>query len=292
MGKASSGKKVARAAGIGGSRAYGNRPPWMYYGGVLLLLLLGILGVYNSREFRTNKISQQGTGTPTVGQSPPWYEGFALDVCGKLLPDIKTDKDPYGITTRGDGIIYISPTVKSASGANATLGKFASSIGMTFNAAELQVPGGKLYVDGQTCEGKAGHVYVMVWPNPAEPVQDGVLEGRGTQGKSAKDARAGKEDTCSPDCEQGVLLEDDQLVTLAFLPAPSVKGENPDVSQPSQAVISKLASLEYSKAPGATTTVPTPTTSLPRATTTTRPAATTTRPAATTTRPAATTTTR
>ena len=55
---------------------------------------------------------------------------------------VKTNKDPYGITTKGDGIIYISPTVKSAAGQNATLGKFASSVGMTLNAAEMQLPGG------------------------------------------------------------------------------------------------------------------------------------------------------
>ena len=103
MGKASSSEKVARAAGIGGSRAYGSRPPWMYYAAVLALLLLGVVGVYNSREFRTNKINGQGNTAPAVGMSSPWYEGYAVDICGKLLPSIKTNKDPSGITTKGDG---------------------------------------------------------------------------------------------------------------------------------------------------------------------------------------------
>ena len=31
---------------------------------------------------------------------------------------------------------------------------------MKLNAAELQLPGGKLYLDGDTCQGKPGHVYV------------------------------------------------------------------------------------------------------------------------------------
>ena len=141
MGKASSAKKVARAAGIGGSRAYGGRPPWMYYAAVGLLLVLGVVGVYNSREFRSAKINSQGNTPPTVNQSPAWYEGFAVDACGKLLPPIKTTKDPYGITIK-DGVIYVVPTVKAAAGRNATLGKFASSIGMQLNAAEVQVPGG------------------------------------------------------------------------------------------------------------------------------------------------------
>ncbi len=258
MGKASSAKKVARAAGIGGSRAYGRRPPWVYYAGVLALVLLGVVGVYNAREFRTAQINSNGNTPPTVGQSPPWYEGYAVEICGKLLPPIKTNRDPYGITTHGDGIIYISPTVKSAAGANATLGKFASAVGMTLNAAEVQVPGGKLYTDGQSCQGKPGHVYVMTWGSPAEPASDGTLQDK-----------SGPEDTCNPDCASGVLLADDQLVTIAFLPAPP-KGQTPNILQPPPSVVKRLATLEASSAT-TTTTVPSP-----LATTTTAPGQTTT----------------
>ena len=32
---------------------------------------------------------------------------------------------------------------------------------------------------------------------------------------------------CNPDCDSGVLLENDQLVTMAFLPAP--EGQTPNV---------------------------------------------------------------
>ena len=284
MGKASSAKKVARAAGIGGSRAYGTRPPWMYYAGVALLVLLGVIGVFNAREFRTNQINKNGNTPPTVGQSPPWYEGFAVEACGKLLPPIQTNKNPYGITTRG-GIIYISPTVKSAAGSNATLGKLATSIGMTLNAAQVQVPGGKLYTDGQTCEGKPGHVYVMTWGNPAMPASDGTLQNKKTA-----------QDPCSPDCASGVLLADDQLVTVAFLPAPP-SGQAQSVLQPPASVIKKLAQLEAAAATSATTTtapvLPTTTSARGATTTSARGATTTSAPGATTTTsaPGATTTT-
>lgn len=248
MGKASSAKKVARAAGLGGSRAYGARPPYVYYFAVAVLIVLGVIGVYNSREYANNKINAAGAGTPKVGQSPPWYEGFAVDVCGKLLPPITSDKDPYGITTKGDGIISISPTEKSVSGHNATLGKFANAIGMTLNASEIELPGGKLYERGNLCEGKAGNVYVTVWTSPQAPQSDGVL-----QDKKKVDVSKGYEDTCDPDCSSGVLLENDQLVTVAFLPAPA-KGKTPSVLQPSSATISKLTQTVAS---AATTTVPT-----------------------------------
>ncbi len=250
MAKASSSKKVARAAGLGGSRAYGSRPPWGFYFAVVLLVILGVVGVYNSREYRQNQINNQGNGQPAVNMATSWFEGFAVDICGKLQPPVKTNKDPFGITTKGDGIIYINPTVKSAAGHNATLGKFASAIGMTLNAAEIQLPGGKLYQVGDNCQGKPGHVYVMTWSSPQAPRADGVL-----QDKQAINTATGQEDTCSPDCNSGVLLAKNQLVTIAFVPAP-LKGKTPSILQPPQSVVSKLTSLVANG--GTTTTTPVP----------------------------------
>jgi hypothetical protein len=228
MGKASSSKKVARAAGLGGNRAYGARPAYGYYLGLVVLIVLGVLGVYNATQYRDNKVNEAGNTAPTVGQSPPWYQGYAVEACGKLLAYVPTNKDPYGITTKEDGIITISPTVKSAAGQNATLGKFASAIGMTLNAAQLQLPGGHLYQDGQTCEGKPGHVYVMTWSSPQEPASDGVLQ-----------TKKSSDNTCTPDCNQGTLLRNNWLVTMAFLPAPP-SGQTLSVLQPPASVISRL----------------------------------------------------
>jgi hypothetical protein len=252
MGKASSSKKVARAAGLGGGRAYGGRPPYFYYFGLVLLFVLGFVGIYNASHYRDNKVNEQGNTAPTVGQSPPWYQGYAVDACGKTQPLIETNKDPYGITTKVKGIISISPTVKAAAGKNATLGKFAQAVGMTLNAAQLQLPGGHLYQDGQTCEGKPGHVYVMTWSSPQEPASDGVLQ---TQKSTSN--------PCNPDCNSGVLLANNQLVTMAFLPAPP-KGQTLSVSQPSQATIGKLTTLV---AAAANTTTTTPGATVPPTTT-------------------------
>src|SRR5580698_2415011 len=147
MGKASSSKKVARAAGLGGSRNFAARPAWTYYFAVSVLLLLGVIGVYNSREYLDGKVAGQGSGKPTVNMTTPWFEGYAVDECGTLLPPVKTAKNPNGITTKGDGIIYINPKNKSSAGKNATLAKFASAAGITLNAGELQVPGSRLYTN-------------------------------------------------------------------------------------------------------------------------------------------------
>jgi hypothetical protein len=216
MGKASSSKKVARAAGIGGSRSTQGRPPWSFYGVLAVIVILGLVGIVNSESRRSAQISAQGNSAPAVGTT--WYTGLAIDECGKVLPNIKTTKDPFGITTKGDGIIYIDPTTKKAAGANATLGKFASSIGMTLNAAALQVPGGKLYRDGDSCEGSAGHVYVEEWTNPAEPQADGTFP------KQAADT---------------VKLLNNGLITIAFLPS----SDKSKIPQPSTAVVAELNKL-------------------------------------------------
>jgi hypothetical protein len=240
MGKASSSKKVARAAGLGGGKTYG-RPNYTYYLGLTVLIVLGLLGVYNATHYRDAKVNQAGNSAPTVGQSPPWYQGYAVEACGKMLAYVPTNKDPYGITTKENGIITISPTVKAAAGHNATLGKFASSIGMTLNAAQLQLPGGHLYQDGQDCNGTPGHVYVMTWSSPQEPAADGVLQDT----KSA-------DNTCNPDCNSGALLRNNWLVTMAFLPAPA-KGQTLSVLQPPASVISKLTTLVAATANTTTT---------------------------------------
>ena len=255
MGKASSSKKVARAAGLGGGKTYG-RPNYGYYLGLTVLMVLGVLGVYNATHYRNGKVNEAGNAAPTVGQSPPWYQGYAVEACGKMLAYVPTNKNPYGITTKEAGIIDISPTVKSAAGHNATLGKFASSIGMTLNAAQLQLPGGHLYQDGQTCQGKPGHVYVMTWSSPQEPAADGVLQ----DSKSA-------DNPCSPDCNSGALLRNNWLVTMAFLPAPP-KGQTLSVLQPPASVISKLTTLV---AAAANTTTTTPGATLPTTLPTTAP---------------------
>src|SRR5581483_3656798 len=99
----SSAKKVARAAGLGGGRAYGARPPYGYYFSVLVLLLLGVIGVYNAREYLNHKNAPNANHPPVVGQSPPWHMAYGIDICGRFVPNIKADKNPHGLTTKGDG---------------------------------------------------------------------------------------------------------------------------------------------------------------------------------------------
>lgn len=237
MGRASSSKKVARAAGIGGSRARRRQTPWTYYGIIALIVILGVLGTVSSRHTRNHKIDNAGNAAPTVGTV--WQEGYAIYECGKFISPISTKSaDPQGITTKTAGVINIDPKVKAAAGKNATLGKFADAVGMKLNAAELQAPGGHLYLDGATCEGKAGHVFIKQFAGPTDTVGD-LYNGAKNQLPKLDPAE--------------VPLVNGDLVTIAFVPS----GQASSIPPPPASVDSALQTVERQTASSSTTTPPT-----------------------------------
>jgi hypothetical protein len=265
MGKASSSKKVARAAGTGGGRSNRSSTPWTYVGLVALIVVVGAALTYTSRHrdetLAAAATNSNATVAPTIGGTP-WHEGLGVYVCGSFLPAIKVASDPEGLTTDANGIIDITPKVKAAAGRNASLGEFATSIGMTVSASELQVPGGKKYSNGDNCAGKASRVYVKQYPYAGSTV--GTIE------------------TADPN---SIRLADNALITIAFVP-PADKSKIPP---PPPYVVANLKKLNTPT----TTTVPSTTTTTPSSATTTPGSAATTTPgsASTTTGSATSTTT-
>jgi hypothetical protein len=243
MGKASSSKKVARAAGTGGGRTHRGRTPWMYFSLLAVVVVLGILITWTSRDRRLTQINSQGDTPPTVGTV--WNQGYGVYQCGKFAPAITHAKNPEGITTSdGSGIINIHPTTKASAGKNATLGKFASAAGMKLNAGELQLPGGKLYLDGDSCQGKPGHVYVKEFAYSGD--KTGTLQ------------------NVDP---RNVPLSDQSLLTIAFVPS----SDKNSIPPPPQYVIDNLNKLAASSTTSTTTATPgtaTPTTVQPTTSTT------------------------
>lgn len=243
MARASSSKKVARAAGTGGGRTNRGRIPWTYYGAVALVVVLGLVGTITSKDRRDNEITGNGNSAPAVGTV--WNEAIAFYQCGKFAPNVKkATSDPYGLTTQGDGIMHISPTTKSAAGKNATLGKWASANGVKLTAAQLQLPGGKLYTAGDSCQGAKGQVYVKQFAYAGDPT--GVL----VKGDPA-----------------AVHLQDQLELVVAFVP-PAQRNKIPP---PPAAIVTKLKSLAPSSTTTTTSPSPaaTPTTTVPGATPTT-----------------------
>lgn len=253
MGKASTNKKVARAAGIGGGRTYRRNTPWGYFGIIALILVLGVVGTWSSRDRRLAQISQAGTTqAPAVGTV--WNEGYAVYACGTFLKPITSSAKGQGIYTSQPGIIHIDPTVDDAAGKNATLGKFASTVGMTLNAAELKVPGGKLYQDGNKCEGQPGHVYVKQYGFP------GATTGQVFNGNTKK-CKANVTNSIS--CGQlarldprNVLLESQNMLVIAFVP----QSDEAKIPPPPSSVVTSLEALGATASTTTTTTTPVPTT--------------------------------
>lgn len=254
MGKASSSKKVARAAGTGGGRTNRARTPWTFFGVVVLIIVLGVVLTWTSRHRYevqlTSKTNSNAAVAPKVGGTA-WNEGYAIYACGKFLKPITAKTTSTGITTAGDGVIHIAPKVKAAAGKNATLGVFASSVGLKLTATEIQVPGGKAYVNGDDCSGKQAKVYVKQYSYVGAP--KGVIE------------------TTNP---SSTRLANGALVTLAFVP----ESQKAKIPPPPKSVQDALT-----KATTPTTTTTTTTTTVPSKTTTTTSSSTTTVPSTTTT---------
>jgi hypothetical protein len=264
MGKASSNKKVARAAGIGGGRTYRRNTPWGYFGIIALIVVLGLGGIFVSRNNRTNAVNNAGKSghPPVVNQTPPWHEGYGVYECGKWASAITSKNNPEGIYTSQPGIITIQPKTDSAAGKNATLGKFASAVGLTVNAAELQVPGGKQWLNGDTCEGSPGHVYVMQFPYPGSTT--GQLYNGNTKACKAGETGTGCGQLPRLD-PRDVPLGDQELVTIAFVPA-----DKAGLLQPPPAPVpDNLSKLSNSSTSTTTTTAPASTTTTKPATSTT-----------------------
>jgi hypothetical protein len=156
MGKASSNKKVARAARAGG-RASSGQPRSLLFPGVLsLVIVLGTLLVVYARNDRQD--DDMG-GIPQIGDHI--HQSIAFVVCGEgQLPDLpEFESRQIGIHTHGDGVIHIHPFSQLGVGANATLERYLKDVrdegqlDVSLSSSKLEYLG-QSYTEGDTpCEG-------------------------------------------------------------------------------------------------------------------------------------------
>ncbi len=166
MGKASSTKKVARAARTGGKQTSQKRSlgfPVMLAGVVVLGIALVAFAAITNRDVsaNTDRPRAQGQGTP----SDHWHDAFGIDICGQIQAPV-TDRanDVEGIHTHGDGVIHIHPFGLKSSGPRSTLGRFFDDTGLKVTSAGIKMPDGKVYKSGQTtCNGAPGTVTLAHW---------------------------------------------------------------------------------------------------------------------------------
>ena len=170
MGKASSNKKVARAAKAGGgrARAAGERNI-LFPAALAAVVVLGMVLVVYARDER----SAEALEAPLAFEDH-WHSAYGIYVCDAFLPDLPAFTAPQngGNHTHGDGLFHIHPFSTARSGTNATLVNWFADAGAVLGGGDqisddsLGVPGGETYVEGDdTCEGLEGDpiVQVAVW---------------------------------------------------------------------------------------------------------------------------------
>lgn len=119
MGKASSAKKVARAARAGGRVSSGQPRSLLFPGVIALVVVLGTALVVYAREDRRN---EDLGGVPQIGDHI--HQAIGVYACDGFLPDTPEFESPVGIHTHADGVIHIHPFSQLGAGANATLGRY------------------------------------------------------------------------------------------------------------------------------------------------------------------------
>lgn len=170
MGKASSNKKVARAAKAGGgrARAAGERNI-LFPTALAAVVILGVLLVVYARDER----SAEALEAPLAFEDH-WHSAYGIYVCDDFVPDLPEFTAPQngGNHTHGDGLLHIHPFSPARAGENATLVNFFGDAGEVLGGGDelgedsLGVPGGETYVEGEdSCDGVEGNpiVQVAVW---------------------------------------------------------------------------------------------------------------------------------
>ena len=186
MPRDSIGRRVARAASIGGSKSYRSRTPVGWYAVVLLVCAVGLGLIVFSRQERVSRASSGSTTTstsstttttlpssasPTV--SDHWEVAMNLDICGKVVLLPKSTNLASGLTTPGNGIVDIQPSKAGANasqfvGGNSTVGKFLTSEGVSLTSTALTIPSSikgvaGTYKSGDKCGSVPGQIQVAVW---------------------------------------------------------------------------------------------------------------------------------
>jgi hypothetical protein len=167
MGKASSAKKVARAARAGGVKQSNQRRlafP-MAVGGIVVL---GILIIVVARS----GFSSVSAESPKPGEH--WHAAYGFYVCDSFLPPlVDVTADTSGLHTHGDGIAHIHPFSNAYAGKNATLGNWGPTVGVDFGSNSWELSDGTTYENGYDCGGQPATLSVYVWvvDDPTAPPQ-------------------------------------------------------------------------------------------------------------------------
>ena len=236
MGKASSAKKVARAARTGGGRTRRGSTSWVWPGLMAAVVILGTAGIVYSRDQRQPD-NTRPLAAAAGRQGDHWHAAIGFHICGSFVPNLPEGDDPLGIHGHGDNVVHIHPFGASSSGKRATLEVFFDTVGADVSDDRIELPGQDTKRNGDKCGDKTGVIRTKVWDTRSPTDQGRIVEGD----------------------PSNLRPQDNQLITIAFGP------EDADIPKPpSEPNLDALTDV-----PGATTTtVVSPTTTSSTSTTT------------------------
>lgn len=167
MGRASSSKKVARAARAAGRPGTGRN--WLWPAAITVLVGLGVTLVVISRD------SGEAAATPPmIGDH--WHAAYAISTCGEVAAPL-AGEGMTDIHTHEDGLAHIEPQSTEATGDKATLAVFTEPAGLTIEDDRLEPPDGDAFVEGEDdCDGEPAQVQLAVWDDIADEEPEIVTE--------------------------------------------------------------------------------------------------------------------
>jgi hypothetical protein len=185
-------RKVTRVARTGGGRTKRGQTSWLFPTLITTVVILGTFLVVFSRSQR-----QPDTSHPRVGVDH-WHAAIGFDICGTFAPNVPDNgQDPLGIHTHGDGIVHVHPFSSTSAGKNAVLQVWLDTVGATATSSEIKLPNDTAHKNGQKCGAQDAVVITKVWNTRAASDNGTIISG--SPGK--------------------IHLKDQQLITVAFLPA-------------------------------------------------------------------------
>jgi hypothetical protein len=178
MGKASSAKKVARAARAGsGGKSSKRQRNLLFPVSIGLIVIFGVALVAFAVQERADEKEEALGDHPTIQDH--WHAAYGVRICadadgereGGFQPPFVSENDPAGIHTHSDGVIHIHPFGSGSAGDNATLGVFFDAMGVTINDDTIDLGNDVKVTEGDaTCGANNRDAIVQVarWENARE----------------------------------------------------------------------------------------------------------------------------
>lgn len=217
MGKSSSQRKVSKVARTGGGKTArtGSRGSWIFPTAITAVVVMGVILVAFSRQQR-----EPDTSPPRLGDH--WHAAVGFNLCGSFLPNLdSTGQAVPGIHTHDDGVAHVHPSSDLTTGSRAVFQVFLDDVGAVVTEDSLSLPGQETRSNGDLCGDQPGEVQVWVWDDREADTEPRRISG------NPGDLR----------------LEDNQLITVAFVP------EDAEITRPpSESQLDQLTDV-----PGATT---------------------------------------